>query len=151
VPRGRDLRSSALDVASCLIGSLFSPNTKSVSTGRVVGSSQSVICHDASTVGGFCGAPGVNLNTSGGFKFSFIHNGTLLIFQSSFLNITVGEHPNFSAFANQARHNHGLSVNDPTFRQAYMIHVIPRLRDARASLTGEQRAAIEAYAPNSLA
>jgi hypothetical protein len=77
-PSGGDLRSSALDVASRLLDSLFSPNTKSVSTGRAVGSSQSVVCHDASTVGGFCGAPGVNLITSGGFKFSFIHNGNLL-------------------------------------------------------------------------
>lgn len=57
----------------------YFPNSKPAlhiaSTGRIVGVSPSVICHNASTLRGFSGSPGVNLNTSGGMKFSFIHTG----------------------------------------------------------------------------
>lgn len=132
-PGGGESKSSALDLASRVISQLFTYNTKSASTGRIVGVSMSVICHDASTLGGFCGSPGVNLNTSSGMKFSFIHTG---------------EHPKFSHLVNPVRHNHGLSVNDPDFKDAYVTHIVPILRAGRAQLTPAQITAIEHYVPN---
>jgi len=121
------------DMALRFLETLFIPGTKSISSGNVVGISGSVVCHDASTIGGFCGAVGVNINTSAGFKFSFIH---------------AGSHPKFDALFNPVRHNHGVSVNDPDFKSAYVTHVIPLLQQARATLSQEQIAAIKAYHAN---
>jgi hypothetical protein len=129
-PGGGEARSSSLDLATTIIKDLFTLNTKSVSTGLVVGVNTSVICHDASTLGGFCGAVGVNLATSGGWKFSFIH---------------AGEHAHFNHLLTPVRHNHGVSVNDPDFKAAYVAHVIPLLRAAKASLSAAQIVAVENY------
>lgn len=102
--------------------------------------------------------PGVNINTSKGYKFSFLHTGTFffhppffslffssffLFFSSLFANDIVGAHPDFWV----CPHNHGLSVNNADFKKAYETYAAPFLKAARDAnlLTAEQIVAISAY------
>jgi hypothetical protein len=47
------------------------------------------------------------------------------------INQNLGQHPQFSHLITPVRHNHGLSVNDPDFKHAYVTYVIPILRAGR--------------------
>lgn len=115
-----------------LISTLFALNTKSISTGHVLAASPSIVCHDASTNGGFCGSVGINVTTYQGFKFSFIHVGGYGVFEAR---------PEFL-------HNHGLSVLDPDFRNAYVAHVLPSIIPIAAQLSPAQVTAIRNYVGN---
>jgi len=133
-PGGDTPGMNALDLGgtastAALITSLFTLNTKSLSCGTVIQALNSVVCHDASTNGGFCGSVGINISTCQGFKFSFIHATGYPLFE-----------------ADPARlHNHGLSVLDPDFKAQYITHVLPIIRSAEASLSAAQKAAVQAY------
>ena len=109
---------------------------KGVSTGLVTNVSQSIVCHDASTMGGFCGAVGVSINKCVGNNFSFIHSGTHYIpLREKLLGAP-----------KEKEHNHALTVLDPDFKAAYEAYVIPFLQTAK--LSEPLASVVKQYCPN---
>lgn len=127
------------DGGAAVSAQLFQSGSKSVSCGKVVGAvNQTIVCHNASTCSGFCGAPGVAITAKPKVNsFQFIHMGT--------------HDPGFSLLVHESnRHNHGLCVTDPYFKDAYIAAVIPHLCLARDQklLSADEIALISAYVPS---
>lgn len=115
---------------------IFTYNHKSVSTGKVSHISQSIVCHDASAMSGFCGSVGISISNCTGQNFSFNHVGAHeMNLREKLLGNPLKEH------------HHGLFVLDPDFLAAYTQHVTPFLASVRTTLTSVQIEAIQKYIP----
>lgn len=120
--------------AGLQFSNIFTYSHKSVSVGKVSHVSSTIVCHDTSTMGGFCGSVGVSVAKCTGQNFILIHFGTHdMTLREKLLGVPAKEH------------NHALSVNDPDFYAAYIEYIIPVLVAQKAILTSEQIATIKTY------